>query len=210
MSVIEIHKLPNNRSTGAAAQLLCRSDLTGGRPVNSMLGNIPDLSGSDMKRSLFITLILLVTLPVRGQTNDCEVDLKINGIGIASSYATVLRKLGKPLDQKKEKALADHSCSGETETVITLKYPGLQIVCLGDANGKQVMVTSIEITSSKWLVRPDIKLGATRQEIRTRLGKQGQSEKDALFYCTKENLGTVKFTFAKNKLVKILMAETLC
>ena len=38
MSVIEIHKLPNNRSTGAAAQLLCRSDLTGGRPVNSMLG----------------------------------------------------------------------------------------------------------------------------------------------------------------------------
>lgn len=46
--------------------------------------------------------------------------------------------------------------------------------------------------------------------LRSHLGKQGQTEDNALFYCTKENSGTVKFIFAKDRLVKISVTETLC
>jgi hypothetical protein len=163
-----------------------------------------------MKGILFVAAFFLATFPILGQTEACEVDLKINGMGAGSSYATVIRKLGTPLHQKKEKVLASISCSGETETHITLKYSGLEIVCIRYANERMATVTSIELTSSKWQIHPLIKIGFTRQQLEAKLGKGGHSENQALFYCTKGNSGTVKFTLEKNRLIKISLSETLC
>ena len=64
-------KWPNSRSTGAPAQLFCRSDLTGGCPVNSMLGHLLNVKLMIMKdekkkrffgRSIVFSLSLLLMI----------------------------------------------------------------------------------------------------------------------------------------------------
>ncbi|HEX4945672.1 MAG TPA: hypothetical protein VFZ34_03270 [Blastocatellia bacterium] len=163
-----------------------------------------------MKSVLFITSFFLAAISAWGQTKACEVDVRIKGVGTGTPYATVIRKLGTPLEQKREAVPASSTCSGEAETYLTLKYSGLEIVCIGNAKGRKAIVNSIVITSSKWQIHPLIKIGFTKQELEAKLGKRGHYENQALFYCTKDNLGTVKFVFEKNKLIKISLSETLC
>jgi hypothetical protein len=163
-----------------------------------------------MRQALLITLLCLITVPVLGQAEACEVNLKINGVAVGSSYATVIRRLGTPLHQKKEKVSASISCSGEAETHITIKYSGLEIVCIRYATERVATVTSIELTSPKWQIHPEVKIGLTRQQLESRLGKRGHYENQALFYCMKNTVGTVKFAFEKDKLIKISLSETRC
>jgi hypothetical protein len=104
-----------------------------------------------MKLFLFFILFVFFTLPAFAQTQWREVDLRVNGVGSGASYATVVRKFGKPLRSEKERFTADNACSGQAETHLTLFYPGLEITLLGDGKGRDLEVYSIKLTSKKWL-----------------------------------------------------------
>src|SRR5215203_975839 len=71
---------------------------------------------------------------------------KINGLGLGSNRAEVVRKLGKPVSETKRKA---DECVGGTE--MTLRYPGLKFVLWDDSdNPKKFTVGQFEVTSAKW------------------------------------------------------------
>jgi hypothetical protein len=165
-----------------------------------------------MKLFLFFVLLVFFTLPTFGQEHR-EVDLRVNGVGSGTSYATVVRKLGKPLRSKKERYAADSACSGSAETHLTLFYSGLEITLLGDGRGRNLDVYSIEVTSKKWSAS-GVTLGANINDVRTKFGavdeETSESNQTILYYVTKGNLGTVRFYFQNNKLVKVGMTETLC
>ena len=166
-----------------------------------------------MKLFLFFILFVFFTFPAFGQTKWREVDLRVNGVGSGTSYATVVRKFGKPLRSKKERLAADNACSGEAETHLTLFYSGLEITLLGNGKGRDLEVYSIELTSKKWLAS-GIGIGATANDILTKFGepnsKGEESNETSFSYTTKDNLGGVDFYFRDNKLVRVEMTETLC
>lgn len=164
-----------------------------------------------MKFFLFFFLVSL--FPVSAQKTLREVDLRVNGIGSGTSYATVVRKLGKPLRSKKERFAAENACSGLPETHLTLFYSGLEITLLGDGRGRNLDVYSVEVTSKQW-VASGVSIGANVEDVLTKFGEQNSkaagSGETIFYYVTKENLGWVNFYFRNNKLVKVRMTETLC
>jgi len=74
----------------------------------------------------------------------------------------------------------------------------------------------MNLTSLKWLIASDIRIGVSIENVRAKFGQPNYSEdsedfdKDILDYVTKENLGLVNFYFRNNKLIRLEMAETLC
>lgn len=163
----------------------------------------------------YLTLVILffATLAVPGQKKLNEINLEVNGVGSGTSYSTVIRRIGKPLRIKKEKYTAEHACSGDAETHLTLIYSGLEITLLGDGKGKNLSVVAIEVTSNKWMAS-GISLGANILDLANKFG-QPISRKDKsgalyYYYVTRDNLGGVNFVFRDKKLIKITMSETLC
>ncbi len=102
-----------------------------------------------MKQLLFFILLVFLTLPVFGQKNLREIDLRVNGIGSGTTYSTVVKKLGKPLRSQTQKFKASEACSNSAETHLTLFYSGLEITLLGDGRGRSLDVYSIKVTSPK-------------------------------------------------------------
>jgi hypothetical protein len=140
-----------------------------------------------------------------------EVDLKINGIGSGTSYSTVIKKIGKPLRTRED---GFDECGGGY--LKTLVYNGLKIQFLSDEKKRNYTVISMNLTSLKWLIASDIRIGVSIENVRAKFGQPNYSEdsedfdKDILDYVTKENLGLVNFYFRNNKLIRVEMAETLC
>ena len=181
--------------------------------VISIVGHLRvNANGKIMKLFLFLALFTTSALPVFGQKYR-EVDLRVNGVGSGTSYATVVRKFGKPLRSQKEKFTADDACSGSAETHLTLFYSGLEITLLGDGRGRNLEVYSIEVASKKWSAS-GVSLGASAKDVLTKFGKPNSKEEKpgeiVYYYVTKGNLGTVRFYFRNNKLVRVGMTETLC
>lgn len=166
-----------------------------------------------MKRLLFFSWLAFLAAPVWGQSNLREVDLRVNGVASGTSYATVIKKLGRPGRKNIVKYEADDTCSDEAQTHVTLFYTGLEIKLLGAGRGRQLDVYSVEVTSVKWTAN-GIRIGANIKNVLDRFGKPNsrdqKSNETVLRYVTKENLGVVNFYFRNNKLVKIVMEETLC
>ena len=165
-----------------------------------------------MKLFLFFALFVTSALSAFGQKYR-EVDLRVNGVGSGTSYATVVRKFGKPLRSKKERFTADNACSGEAETHLTLFYSGLEITFLGDGKGRDLEVYSLELMSKKWLAS-GVSIGATANDVLKKFGepnsKEEKSGETVFYYVTKDNLGGVNFYFRNGKLVRVGMTETLC
>ncbi len=166
-----------------------------------------------MKQLLFFVLLAFLILPVLEQRKLSEVDLRVNGIGSGTAYFTVINKLGKPLQSKKRKVAADHACSHSAETYLTLFYPGLEIVLLGDGRGRDLFVYSIVVTSPKWSAS-GVRIGARVRDVQTKFGEPNSKAKESgeTVWCfvTKDNLGRVNCYFRNDKLVRVEMMETLC
>ena len=166
-----------------------------------------------MKRFLLCILLGLGTLTVPAQQKPGEIDLKINGVGLGSTYSDIIKRFKKPLRKTLEKTAANMACSGADETHLTLFYKGLKIVFLGDGKALNMNVVEIEVESSKWTASK-INIGADIQDVKAEFG-QSYSEskflnKITLHYVSKGNSGLVNFEFLDNKLVRILTKETLC
>lgn len=166
-----------------------------------------------MKQFLILILFLFLVLPVVAQEKLTEVDLRVNAVGSGTSYPTVIEKFGKPRRTETEKFDAVSACSGSAETHLTLFYLGLEITLLGDGKGRNLAVYTIEVTSPKWSAS-GVNIGAAPKDILAKFGEPSNKEEESgetvCYYVTKGNLGVVKFHFRNSRLIKIVMAATLC
>jgi hypothetical protein len=134
-------------------------------------------------------------------------DLKIDGIGLDSSYQAVVQKFGKPLKNKKDKF---DECGGDVRK--TLLYSGLEIQLLGDGNGKNFTVISIDVKTPKWQFDSNIDIGSDIKDVQAKFGhSDNQSKEDGLVELWYGNGdGWANFYFRDNKLVKISWKYNFC
>jgi len=168
-----------------------------------------------MKRILLLfSFILLIHSGLLGQKPQTsaqghysEVDLTVNGIKSGSSYSSILNKIGKPIKVKKA---GFNECGGGF--IKTLVYKGLEIAVLSNGKGRNSKVISMKVTSSRWRIAPSVKIGVTKEVIRSLFGNSGGGypDENVFDYVTKDNLGGVKFYFKGNILIRVEMQETLC
>ncbi len=111
--------------------------------------------------------VVLLAVPVFGQTVN-PAKLKLKGIGLDSTYAQVVRALGKPGSEEPAKA---EGCIGGRER--SIMYPGLSFYMMdgGSKSGKTFEVKAFEITAPKYLVS-GIKIGDTPALVRKRFGRK--------------------------------------
>lgn len=137
-----------------------------------------------------------------------EVDLTVNGIRSGTKLSQIYRRIGKP---RGVRDIGYENCANGVWRVLT--YPGLKIGVISDLRGHDSSVISIEVTSSRWKIAPRLKIGADRAAVRKTFGPPVGSYRppgNVLDYVTKDDLGLVNFYFHENRLVRILMQETLC
>lgn len=143
-----------------------------------------------------------------------EVDLRVKGIGLGSSYASVLRQFGRPLSTKREKIVDKYEVCGPAYTSLRLSYEGATVKLMGDLRWRNFEVVSMAITSPQVLIAPGIKVGMTEKEVRSKSGVpfQQRYESDVLIlnYTTKGNDGGAGLHFVSGRLVRIEWEYTLC
>lgn len=166
-----------------------------------------------MKQLFFLILLGSSTLSISGQNNFREIDLRVQGLGSGTSYANVVRKLGRPLRRVTKKYKASEACSGSAETHLSLLYSGMEITLLGDGRGRNLAVYSIEVTSGLWSAN-GVRIGADARDVVAKFGEpNSKTEKigETIFhYVTEGNMGGVNFHFRNGRLSKVRMTETLC
>lgn len=143
-----------------------------------------------------------------------EVDFRVKGVGLGSSYAVVLRQFGRPLSSKREKVGDYEGICGGSYTSLLLRYQGVEIELMGDLRGRSFQVISMEVTSAKFLLAPGLKIGMTEEEIRSKIGAPFQERTDSGFrilnYVTKGNEGAAGLHIRDGRLVKVQWDYTLC
>ena len=148
------------------------------------------------------------------QNRVAEVDLRVQGIGLGSSYSLVLRQFGRSLSSKREKIVDEYEVCGPPYTSLHLRYKGVAIELRGDLRWRNFKVVSMEVTSSQFLIAPGIKIGMTEKEIRSKLGNPFQERNESGFhilnYATKGNDGGGGLHFVAGRLVKVQWEYTLC
>ena len=164
-----------------------------------------------------LTSILLCTIAATAQTQEperlTEVDLQVKGVGLGTPYAQMLRQFGGPISSRREK-IDDETCS-PPHTLLTLNYKGAVLELVGDPQGRDFKVVSLEVTSPQLLITPGIKIGMSEQDARSKLGGEpwrvrNDSGFRVLDYVTKGNDGGAGLYFRNGRLVKIQWAYTAC
>ena len=137
-----------------------------------------------------------------------EIDLRVGGVGLGSTEAQVLRRLGAPRAIEKGE---ENACGGGWEK--TFRYDGLSLVLLSDENGADYDVIGVEVTSAAWTVS-GLKIGAHRAAVRARFGASLEAADDGGLerwsYVNWGNDGFAGFYFAAGKLVRISWQSNLC
>lgn len=149
-------------------------------------------------------LILSLLISVQTILSQQTYEPKVKGIGIGTSYSTILKKLGKPLLVKKD---GEYPCDSGRITII--RYSGLRLNLIKSFSSNNLMVASMEVTLPKWSVS-GIKIGARLKEIKARFS--GNIRKENGFYILG---GFVKdgyraFYFRNKKLVKMTWELNPC
>lgn len=160
---------------------------------------------------LFLAIVLLsVTGTVFSQVSP-KSGLNVNGVALGDTYQQVVRKLGKPVGEKKRKA---DECVGGIE--LTLSYPGLELRLWDDVdNPKKFTVGWFEVKSAKWNVS-GTKVGQTNAAVRKLLGKpaavQTENGLNVWFYDMDEEKGpgNTSLTFRGGKVISISTIWLMC
>ena len=173
-----------------------------------------------MVRALISVLLCWSSMPglsAQTQTSErlTEVDVRVKGVGLGSSYPQVLRQLGRPASSTREKIIDEFEVCGPSYTSLRLIYKGALIELRGDLQARDFKVVSLKITSPQRLITPGIKIGMSEQEARSKLsGEPWQVRDDSGFrilnYVTKGNDGGVGLYFRNGRLVKVESGYTLC
>lgn len=163
---------------------------------------------------LFAISLLSILLAVGANAQATRnIDLKVNGVGWNSTYATVTSKLGKPISTKSVRYKASKTCSGEAETLMTLKYSGLTLSLIGDGTGGKLRVYGIDVTDPRWLVS-GIRVGADFSGVKGEFGEPRDvtdaEGKTSFLYGGKSEEVEVIVEFTGGKVKKIRLVESLC
>jgi len=129
-----------------------------------------------MKMTTMIGALGLLTMSAVvgiGQTIN-PAKLKVNGVGLDSTYGQVVKALGKPTKDGKPK---EEGCIGGHEKEI--EYKGLTFYFMdGDSkNRKTYEVKVFTVTSGNWVVS-GVKLGDTATTVRAKYGRKYEVQKD--------------------------------
>ena len=172
-----------------------------------------------LSMQLFIACLSVASASVALNLNQdlnrlTEVNFRVRGIGLGSSYNVVLRQLGRPVSSKREKIVDEYEVCGPSYTSLELSYAGAVIELRGDLRWRNFKVVSLEVTSSQILIAPGIKIGMTEKEVRSILGVPWQERNESRFYIldyvTKGNDGGAALHFVAGRLVKVQWQYTLC
>ena len=159
--------------------------------------------------TVVLTQIIGAAISLHAQSRPLtEVDLTVNGIRNGTKISQIYRRIGKP---RRVRDFGYENCTNGVWRVLT--YPGLKIEVISDLHGHDSSVISIEVTSSRWKIAPGLKIGADKAVVRKTFGPPVGSYIPpgyVLDYVTKDDLGLVNFYFHGNRLVRVLMQETLC
>jgi hypothetical protein len=171
----------------------------------------------DMKTFILIALIIFTfALSVVAQHNPVAKPLNLNvkGVTYDTTYASVLKLLGKPVKEESTKEYSTE-CMDKPAMFRSMVYNGMEIGLLGDIRGRRLKVYSIEITSAKWKTS-GITLGASEADVTAKFGKPrlrvtNDETADVTYeYDMLKGYGATTFYFHKNKLIRIAMAEAIC
>jgi hypothetical protein len=141
--------------------------------------------------------------------------VKINGvIGLDSTYAQVVKALGKPVKETKPQK---EECTGGHEK--TVKYAGLEFYFMDGPSkgGKTYEVMTFDVTSAKYTVS-GVKVGDSEAVVRRRFGRPSSTDKDAATGETSwiyligdaDGPGQTTVTFKNGKVVSLGSAYTVC
>jgi hypothetical protein len=160
-------------------------------------------------KSLFFLFILLALPPISFAD---EIELKIKGVGLSSTLATVKSELGKPISEEKIKA--DNNCSANGEQLLKLTYSGLEIR-LSEDNSKTFKVIAMRLTSAKWKYTNGITIGSTQKQVVVKFGPPeyifSTSPKMTTFnYIHKGQDLSANFIFRNKKLVTVEWSKNGC
>jgi hypothetical protein len=164
-----------------------------------------------MKLLILTVVIFVICSPLFGQTAAPEVDLNVKGIRSGTTQTRIIAKLGKPSSVK---TIGRNECG--PGFLKELRYPGLVVGLLSDAKHRNYTVISLGVTSSRWMISPGIRIGASYRAVRAKYGRSlGEIDprdavKGELKYVAKHAQAYVTFYFKGEKLVRIEMTETLC
>ncbi len=139
-----------------------------------------------------------------------QIDPAIKGVNLSSDYEDILAKLGKPgrvvnvdeIDQ----------CTDSNVTV--LEYDGLEIEIHADKDKKNATITSLVVSSPKWVLNSGVKIGQTRKKIESIYSGSNAPTDDpnelTFEVLEKYGPGGVDFLFENGKLVRIELKMTTC
>jgi len=140
--------------------------------------------------------------------------IKVNGVGLDSTYAQVVKALGKPTNEDVAK---EEGCIGGLEK--SIKYPGISFYMMnGDSKGgKTFEVKSFELTAPGYLVS-GIKIGDTPATVRKKYGRkytvdtEREPGETMWLYEMSDRYGpgTTAVVFKKGKVVKIGASYQVC
>lgn len=163
-------------------------------------------------QSLAFSLAVAFAAPLFGQVHPAK--LTINGVGLGSTYAQVLRALGKPV---KDARPTREECIGAREKPV--EYRGLSIHFMdGDSrDGKTFEVKSFEVTAGRWEVS-GVKIGDGEAVVRRRFGRKYNVDNNpetgerswSYDMGDAHGPGTTIVTFKNGKVVSIASAYIVC
>lgn len=147
-----------------------------------------------------------------GQTVD-PAKLKVNGVGLDSTYAQVVKALGKPV---KNGAAKDEGCIGGLEKEVEFAGASFYFMDGDSKGGKTFEVKAFDVTSPKFVVS-GLKVGDTELAVRRRLGSKFVKQDDesgavvwSYEFPESGDPGSTSIYIKRGKIVKIAVAAMVC
>ena len=139
--------------------------------------------------------------------------LKVNGVGLDSTFAQVTKALGKP---KKDGKATKEECIGGREKMVEFDGASFYFMDGDSKNRKTFEVKSFTVTSPKYSVS-GIKIGDTEHNVRRRLGTKFSKSDDPetgadiwTYDFPDETPGSTSIYIHRGKVIKITSAYQVC
>ncbi|HLA96605.1 MAG TPA: hypothetical protein VK612_12855 [Pyrinomonadaceae bacterium] len=160
--------------------------------------------------SLFLVLAIVASVPVLGQVNPAKV--KVRGVGLNSTYAQVVKALGRPVKDGKP---TEEGCIGAHEKNVEFAGASFYFMDGDSKNGKTFEAKAFDVTSAKYVVS-GVKVGDAEAVVRRVFGRKYTVKTDdgvkSWSYEMDPHLGPgwTTFEFKNGKIVKISSSYHVC
>lgn len=153
------------------------------------------------RRKLFLALTIFAigSASVSAQ----HIDLRLNGLKIGAKYGSIVKKLGKPVSDRR---WGNVPCGDDMRT---LRYDGLEIR-LESGGDNPLGLYRVVVTKSKWSMS-GIRIGDSRTTVTRKFGTgRSMSEHGQRFLSYSIVDGYANFYFRKNRLAKVEWEFNFC